>query len=114
MSARHKFALKDTDATDLYDWSTGRPRLDRKLKLRRLNKPVEDGLVVDSAKAWDCLSKRAPDLSKTHGVMEADLILGIGGVVFIDSSRELILVFSDIFETARRIRHVQVEPSSKR
>jgi hypothetical protein len=77
---RHAFRFRDSDASGLEDWHTQRPRLDKDFKLRRINMPKEDGLVVDCAQAWRCLADRATDLAANHSerpIRPSDLILGL-------------------------------------
>ena len=78
--ARHAFQFRDSDATELADWDTGRPRLDKDFMLRRINRPNEQGLVVDCAQAWECLAERANDLAANHNertISPPNLILGL-------------------------------------
>jgi len=84
LASRHAFRFRDTDATKLADWRSQRPRLDKDFKLRRINLPhgrgSEPGLVVDCARAWDCLAERAHDLAGNHAghiIRPSDLILGL-------------------------------------
>jgi hypothetical protein len=84
LGSRHAFRFRDTDATELADWRSQRPRLDKDFKLRRINLPdgrgSEPGLVVDCARAWDCLAERAHDLAANHTeriISPSNLILGL-------------------------------------
>lgn len=74
------FRFRDSDALGLEDWHTQRPRLDKDFKLRRINMPREEGLVVDCAEAWRCLADCAADLAGNHSerlIRASDLILGL-------------------------------------
>jgi hypothetical protein len=65
---------------ELADWNTGRPRLQKDFKMRRINKPQEEGLVVDCARAWGSLEKHANSLAENHperNITSSNLILGL-------------------------------------
>jgi hypothetical protein len=76
---RHTFKFNDSDARGLHDWTNGRPRIDKDFRVGTLNRPFQDGLVVDCTKAWLFLSERASELAANHaecGIGPSDLILG--------------------------------------
>jgi hypothetical protein len=78
---RHAFRFRDSDASELADWRTQRPRLDKYFKLRRFDLPhgSPPGLVVDCAQAWKCLAERAFSLADNHtecSISPSNLILG--------------------------------------
>lgn len=78
-TSRHDFRFRESDASNLTDWSSGRPRLDKDFKLGRINKPSENGVVVDCTKAWDWLASHADETIASlddPSVKASNLILG--------------------------------------
>lgn len=78
-TSRHDFRFRESDASNLTDWSSGRPRLDKDFKLGRINKPSENGVVVDCTKAWDWLADHADETIASlddPNIKASNLILG--------------------------------------
>jgi hypothetical protein len=75
---RHSFQFRGHDGMELWDWHSG--FLVKDVVLRRINFPIERGLVVDCLLAWNCLAERAKDLAAGHverTINSSDLILGL-------------------------------------
>lgn len=74
---------------ELADWHNGRPRLDKDFNLRRINRPTEQGLVVDCSQAWDILAEHAPELATNYiegNITASNLILGTVHITIICAS----------------------------
>jgi hypothetical protein len=76
---RHAFHFRESDATELENWTAGRPSITKDFALRRINRPSEKGLVVDCSRAWECLEKYAGTLAAhtKRAINSSNLILGV-------------------------------------
>ncbi|KAK6993107.1 hypothetical protein R3P38DRAFT_117999 [Favolaschia claudopus] len=63
---RHEFRFSTLSAIGLVDWRNERPRLFKDFLLRKINSPLDPGLVVECSEAWKVLGECAATLAAEH------------------------------------------------